>query len=638
MRTGHSWLLAGCLVAACAGYAAQVQAQAQVQVEMSADRTELSMGESVVLNISVQLQGADSPRIEVPEFGGFQIVQRSVQRPMQFSFGFGQQAPMVTSTTQYIFVLVPRAPGRFPIKPVRVTVGQKVFQSQALTLTVHGAGAQEPPGQGAPPDQQAPGQQPPTAAQVQPPTTTPQATGDAATFDADAFLRTVVDKTSPYQGEQVTATIYLYTHRNLQQMPEVRTEASTDGFWTHDLLAARRSMEPTRQVVNGHGFWVYVLRRFAAFPLQPGDLVLGAMSLTLSHETIFDLLDPSHAEPNLQRTGVPLLLHVKPLPETGKPAGDVAVGNFELAAQLDRNQVVTGDAVTLTATVRGRGNVRALALATPSVPKLEVLQPETHEVVESPDDLVQGTRSFAWLIVPNAPGTYTIPPVQLDFFDPQSQSYKRVSSAALTLTAAGNARAAAPTEPTPSQTAPDVAVPGDEESWPPIRTHAAFARKQAKLADQPSYAWGLGAAPFLWLLSISVPAMQRRVRERRQRGGPREALRVARTKLAQAKAGLEAQDAKRFHAELAAALHTALDARLSVVAAGLTRPQLRAALDAHGVPDGAIRELLDVLERCDFARFSSAAVSAQDMQALLARGTSLVDGLARSAPKSEAPT
>jgi hypothetical protein len=282
--------------------------------------------------------------------------------------------------------------------------------------------------------------------------------------------------------------------------------------------------------------------------------------------------------------------------------------------------------------------VRAVTLATPSLPKLQVLQPETHEVVESPNDLVQGTRSFAWLIVPNAPGTYTIPPVQLEFFDPQSQSYKRVVSAPLTLTAAGNARAAAPAEPTPSQAAQDTAVAGDEESWPPFRTHAAFARKQSKLADEPAYGWGLAAAPLLWLLSISVPALQRRVRERRQRGGPREALRVARTKLAQAKAGLAANDAKRFHAELAAALHTALDARLSVVAAGLTRPQLRAALDAHGVPDGATRELLDVLERCDFARFSSAAVSAQDMQALLARGSSLVDGLARSAPKSEAPT
>ena len=133
--------------------------------------------------------------------------------------------------------------------------------------------------------------------------------GDVAIFDNEAFLRTVVDKVEPYEGEQVVATIYLYTRHNLQQVPAVQAEASTDGFWVQDLLSATRSLEPTRQVIKGRGYWVYVLRRFAAFPLRSGELTIGSMSLTLTRDSLFDLFDPMRGPASLDRKSVPVLLH-----------------------------------------------------------------------------------------------------------------------------------------------------------------------------------------------------------------------------------------------------------------------------------------------------------------------------------------
>ncbi|HKP56386.1 MAG TPA: BatD family protein [Polyangiales bacterium] len=622
----------GCLLLFAAG------ARADVRVEMTADRTSLTMNDQVAVRIFVQTSGSEQPEIAIPEFEGFQITQRAVQRPMQFSFGFGQQAPMVTASTQYTFVLQPVGAGTFKIPPVRVTMGRRLYQSQALTLTVAGAansqGQTPVPQQQQQQQQQQPGAQPsaadPQAQQAATPT--PQATGDAAIYDNDAFLRTVIDKTEPYEGEQLTATIYLYTRRNLQQVPAVQSEASTDGLWTHDLLSATRSLEPKRQVINGRGFWVYTLRRFAAFPLRSGELTLGSMALTISRDSVFDLFDPSSAQPDLKRSSVPIVLHVKPLPPEGKPKGDVAVGHFEIQSQLDRKQVVTGDAVTLSAIIKGQGNIRAVRVADPVVNGLQILQPETHDLVEAPGERVQGTRTMTWLVVPKAPGVYTLPPLEFDSFDPATQSYQRVRSAPLTLTAAGNARPE--TSATQDALPPATDETGSEApSWPTIRPASELRRARAPLASHTLYPFALALLPLIWLGAVIAPSL-RRMRADEAGDAQRKAVQQAEKRLASAREALAARDPRRFHSELAASLLALLATRLHEPVSGMTQPELRAVLAARGLPEAQAKRLLGILGECDFARFSASAVTEGDMQQRLAQAEILWPQLSAFSPSA----
>lgn len=634
-------LLCGLLLCAAA-QPAHAQREPQVRVELSADKSELAVTDNVTVRVYVQAQGAGQPDIEVPEFEGFQVVQRAVQRPMQFSFGFGQSQPVVTSTTQYTFVLVPIGAGTFKIPPVKVTMGQRVFQSKPLVLTVTGQ-AQAP--QTAQPQQQQPqqlGAQPLSGGTVREPapsgnaaTPAPQASGDVAIYDNEAFLRTVVDKLEPYEGEQVTATIYLYARHNLQQVPAVQAEASTDGFWVQDLLSATRSLEPTRQVINGRGFWVYVLRRFAAFPLKSGELTIGSMALTISRETMFDLFNPTNAPAEVERKSVPVLLKVKPLPAENKPAGPVAVGNFEIKSALDRSQVATGDAVTWTATVRGRGNLRAIKLADPSVNGLQVLQPEVHDLTETPQDRVQSTRSFAWLVVPQQPGTYNLPALTLDTFDPATGAYKRISSERLTLTAAGAAPAGTVRTAPDDKAAAERSEDSDEraEAWPPLHAQSALSRRQTPLSSHAYYPLLLLLWPLLWVGVSFGPSTLARLRARGQGTAEQVALRNAHQKLKRARDAQNSQDPRLFHAEIAAALNTALEARLGENVTGLTQSQLRKRLGELGVQDRLSSEVCEVLSQCDFARFSSAAVSSEEMQRLLARAEHLWQELSSFTPQ-----
>jgi hypothetical protein len=325
-------------------------------------------------------------------------------------------------------------------------------------------------------------------------------------------------------------------------------------------------------------------------------------------------------------------VRVKPLPAENKPNGPIAVGNFEIKTALDRAQVATGDAVTMTATIRGTGHLGAIKLPDPSVKSLQILQPETHDLTESPKDRVLSTRSFAWLVVPKAPGSYQLPAISLDTFDPATGAYKRISSESLTLTAAGSAPAGSidPKAIEPEETAEHAG--DDAVAWPPLRTQTELQRKATPLASHIYYPALLLLFPLLWILVALGPGAVASMRARGTGGPEQIALKNAQRRLGDAHKALTSQDPKRFHADIAAALNAALEVRLGENVTGLTQNQLRGILAERGMPTQLTTQLGEVLSQCDFARFSSAKVSAADMQRLLTKAEQLWSEVASFSP------
>jgi hypothetical protein len=456
---------------------------ADLRLDVQTDRTSLSLEDSLTLQITVQSRGTGSPRVELPQLDGFRVVSQQVQRPMQFSFSLGAQAT-VQSSSIYTFVLQPLRPGVLMIKPIRAELDGKVQTSRPLQITVS-AGANQPA-----PDRS--GQPQAGGAELQSGSAAAESnkgsSQDSAQIDPIAFLRTVVDKSEPYEGEQVTVTIYLYVRERLQATPNIETEPTTDGLWIHDLLPAARALQPGRQVVGNDVYTVYVLRRVAAFPLRSGEITIGPMSLVIDTSSLFDVFAPDRARPNLKRASQPVTLHVKPLPEQGRPPGEVAVGRFALSAKLDRTQAMTGDAITLTATVRGQGNIRSIQLGAPQLKGMDVLQPETKDFLESPNDVVGGTREYRWLLVPREPGRVSIPPLTLATFDPSGQHYARLSSTALELEAVGRALPSAPSADDAKPEGTAVEQKGEQRhTWAPIRTQSELRRGYVRWVERPFY-------------------------------------------------------------------------------------------------------------------------------------------------------
>lgn len=600
-------------------------ARADVQLEVATDRTTLGISDTLVLRITVQTKGAGSPDITLPDFDGFQIVGQQVQRPMSFSFSFGART-QVQSSTIYTFQLQPTRVGVLVIKPVRVTLDDEVKTSEPLRISVSAGGGQN---QSPPPDDGSGA-----------PTPQPDASGglDNTKVDPVAFVRTVVDRVEPWEGQQVTATIYLYIRERMQSGPAIRTEPTTDGLWTHDLLSPTRPPQPSRQVVNGAVFAVYPLRRFAAFPLHAGEVTLGPLALEIDTSSPFDIFNPGRDNKKLRREGLPTVLKVKPLPEQGRPPGEIAVGRFEVEAKLDRAQAVTGDAVTLVATVRGQGNVRTAQLAAPVVAGLEALAPEVKDLVEAPNDRVGGSREYRFLLVARAPGRYTLPPLTLWTFDPDRGEYALKQSAPLTLDVVGNPQAPAPppAAPTASSDTPESEVETEAtepaHSWAPIRTDSALARKHTSLHEHALFPLALLLPPLAWLGALLAAGLRRRAAERAATNEGR-ALREAEQHLQAAERAARGSDATGFHAAASAALLAVLEARLGEKVTGLTHVQLDALLAARGLDVEPRRRLREALKQSDLARFGAAGAGVQALDADLASLQTLYRSLAGFEPR-----
>jgi hypothetical protein len=575
-------------------------ALADVRIDLRTDRTSLSLDDTLTLQISIETQGVGQPRVEMPALDGFEIVSQQVQRPMQFSFSFGAQA-VVQSSTIYTFILRPVREGILVIKPARAEFEGQTKTTRPLEIKVgRGAGpAPDVAGEAESADNRA----------------APEADArkgqDRSEIDSLAFVRAVADKAEPYEGEQVTVTLYLYTRERLQAAPKIETEPTTDGLWTHDLLSPNNPLRPDRQRVGNDVYAVYVLRRFAAFPLRNGELTIGPMALEIDTTSFFDLFAPGRARPNVKRASLPLTLNVKPLPATDRPAGEIAVGHYELSAKLDRTQAMTGDALTLTAVVQGQGNIRTVQLPAPVIAGVDVLQPETKDLIEAPSDVVSGRREYRWLLVPRQPGRIAIPTLQLATFDPRTGQYASLRGPELHVDVVGQAAAPAqPAAPEPSPALPGAAE--DDHTWAPIRTQSALQRGYRRTAEHGWFPFAVLAPFVVWLAAVSAAGIRRRLAARAESGQLR-LLREAERRLQAAEQAADAGDASHFYAHASAAVIGVLDARLEEPVAGMTRPQLRALLEARGMDPALIGAVIQALQDCEFARFGSSPLSSAEL-------------------------
>ncbi len=604
----HAILALSCLVVAIPSAAAQ---RAEVSVRMTASPTHMRVGDVFSLEIRADAEGAQISDVELPDLSEFEVIARQVAQPLHFQFGGG--GPAIRATVVHQLQLRALRPGAIRIDPARASVEGRRFASNSLVVEVTGSAAIDPTSGKPPIDDTAPPPIDPNAPSV-----------DGAVFDPDVFLRTVVDKSRPVVGEQVTVTVYLYT--TVGGQPQLSREPTTDGFWVHDLLGPNRPNRPERQVVHGIPFRVYVLRRFAAFPLRAGRLAIGAPQLRLEQGSVFGMLRGGAA---IERRGVPLTLEVEPLPAPA-PAGAVT-GNYAMEAAVDRASANVGDAITLTVKVRGTGNLNDVRVALPALPGIRVLEPEVDDEVTTDSDLVGGERTFRYLLIAEAPGSVTVPALRVPFFDPQARRYGAAESAPIALTITGTAAAASPgasaAQPDVPRASEDGRPTPETLRFAPVHPRSALRRARPPVSAEPWYRWALAAPPLLWILVLVGGTLLRRARRRGAGAGADGHVRAARRRLRAAQAFAKEGDARAFYTEVAGALAEALESRLDGPVGGFTHAELRRALEARGVPEDLGGRIIEELEGCDFARFSAAGASAGEMERCRQRVEALLDRL-----------
>ena len=145
---------------------------------------------------------------------------------------------------------------------------------------------------------------------------------------------------------------------------------------------------------------------------------------------------------------------------------------------------------------------------------------------------------------------------------------------------------------------------------------------------------GLGFALLagLPLLAIVGGVALRQMRRRRENP---KAL-PARRRLDQAEKQAASGDARAFYGAVAATLKAAIESKIDEAVGGLTHDAMRRELRQRGMSEEFVRKLIEELEACDFARFSSAGASRDEMDRTLGRARGLLGELDAFRPREAA--
>jgi len=249
----------------------------------------------------------------------------------------------------------------------------------------------------------------------------------------EVFLRATATPSTPFVGQQVLYTLYLYTQSDISS---INPESLPDfqGFWVREVPQPKR-FDPEMVEIEGKTFARVKLLERAIFPLREGEFELEPTRALMAVKvpvTTMRLSLLSQTE-EIQRVSNPVQISVRPLP-TPPPNFTGAVGDLTLEAKVEPQTVEAGSAATLSITLRGRGLLQGLPdPELPMLPQVEVFPPQRGSSDEVRRGQVEGVRTWQYVLVPERPGQVEIASLEVPFFDAEAGRYRLAASDTLHL-------------------------------------------------------------------------------------------------------------------------------------------------------------------------------------------------------------
>jgi len=268
------------------------------------------------------------------------------------------------------------------------------------------------------------------------------------------FIKLDVNKTSCYVGQPIVAAFKLYTR--LRSESTITSAPSFNGFSVSELDLNNNNSSGTEKV-NGRDYNVYTLRKVQLYPLQSGTIRLDSIvsdnkvtfikaeyANSQSGDMFFNMMQnfadaTSPSDAVVQQTvtlkSKPVEITVKPLPEENKPADfKGAVGDFTIQSSLQKDDITTDDAGNLKITISGAGNIQLINAPRIKWPQgVDGYEAKITDGVNKFSVPMKGSKTFTYPFTCSAAGNYTIPAISFSYFDPESATYKTVTTQSLTV-------------------------------------------------------------------------------------------------------------------------------------------------------------------------------------------------------------
>jgi len=570
---------------------AAAQAADSVQVNVSLDRDKIGLDEQAVLQVEVSGGSQDLPEPRIPNLPAFEIYSQG--RSSNISIVNG----VVTSSVTYRYLVIPRKPGSFPIDQIAVVYNNHRYVGNSVTLEVLNKGN--------------------SASQD-----LNDRAVDTSGATKDYFLEAVVDKKNPFVNEQVTLTLKFYIAVQYYGSPEL-TEPTTTGFWTEVL----GNKAPYYQRLNNRRYRV-IERKYALFPTQTGELTIGQATIraTVAGKQrrsrdpfgAFNLDDFFGRGVEARASSRPLRVKVRPIPTNGRPKDFTGtIGSFNISAKADKVQVELNQPISVSIRISGRGNIKSVAEpALPEMDEFRIYQASSSEEVSQQNDKLGGTKLFDEVFIPRVPGDLEIPALTFNYFDPDTERFRVVSTQPIKVKVTAPAGYTADS-PLPYN-APGVTIRSEAHDIRHIKSEMGRLQPVGRLP--------LVTPAFLLFNGVPVLALVTSLLIRRRRdklaadaglARARGASKVARKRLAQARSLARVDSVSEFYAEIYRALTSYIADKLNISPHGLTTDGIRQILKERSTPEELINIVNEIIAHCDYARFAPTSLSQSDIDGAL---------------------
>ncbi len=426
--------------------------------------------------------------------------------------------------------------------------------------------------------------------------------------DKELFMMATASKTNVYEQEAILLTYKVYTQVNLTELrgdiPDLK------GFHTQEVELPNQKTW-TLEHYNGRNYNTTIWRQLVLFPQQTGKIEIpsvtfgGTVSQMVASADPFDAFFNGGNYVNITKNLVTpkLTINVKELP-AGKPANfSGGVGEFTLSSTISTQELKTNDAVTIKLVISGTGNMKLINTPEVGFPQdFEIYDPKVDNKFNLTRNGLAGNKVIEYLAIPRHAGTYTIPPIEFSYFDLKSQSYKTLKTDAYTLNVAkgeGNSDQVVANFTSKE----DLKVLGQDIRY--IKTG------DTRLTQKDDYFYG-STSYWLWYIVPLALFIAFMVIYRKQamenanvaKVRTKKANKVATKRMKNAGKLLAEKKSEAFYDEVLKALWGYISDKLSIPVSQLSKENIEEELQKHQVADELIKEFINNLNDCEFARYA----------------------------------
>ncbi len=578
----------------------------------------VAMGQQFRLQFDIQ--NAKPEDFQAPDMSNFTVLMGpSVSSGKSVSIVNGSVS--TTENVAYTYVLTPSKEGTFTISPARFTLNGKKIMSNALTIKV--VAQQSGSQQGSANSRQ----------QVQ--------SSNTGISDSDLFCVAEYDKKNVYEQEQILTTIKLYHKGNVSGLDNIKLP-EYKGFIAQEIEVKDEERNAGIESYNGQRYYVYILKKAILFPQKSGSIEIEPGKMTVVAEiqvrptrrssSIWDMDDffgtTQRVKKDVNIKGTKI--EVKPLPTQGRPADfNNAVGSFKMESSINSTEVKTNDAITLKIKISGSGNIKYAKEPELDFPSdFEVYDPKVNTKINATKNGVNGSKEIEYLVIPRHAGTYEIPSKSFSYFDPKTKKYTTLKTEAYTIKVEKG-------ESSGAENAPVVSNYNNKEDVKYLGKDIRFINAKDTRIDKEQKPFFGTVGFYLWFIiplcifSTLFILYRKQLKENANLTlvKNKRANKQATKRLKKAQQHLSKNESEAFYEEVLKSLWGYTSDKLNIPVSELNNDNIETQLTEHKVSENVVKEFMDVLNTCEYARFAPSSDSPAVMDELYRKAADVIGTL-----------